>query len=151
MSYEAEDVEQHLVCALPSAELASRRKEVQEFVERAQSIMSIPYGLQFVFPNTNEIAHALVDFILFEQKCCAAVSYELQSIPPHGEIVLQLHASGTLLASLHNLYLGASGAPTTTGEISNGVDTAFHSPKCPPHYSPAVPVKRMKAAGEPPK
>lgn len=50
--------------------------------------------------------HALADFILFEQKCCSAVSYELQSAPPHRDLVLQLHASGELLASLQALYLG---------------------------------------------
>lgn len=110
MNHENQATSGLLVCTLPSAEFRSRRIEVQEFVERARSVVSIPNGLRFVFPNTKEIAHALVDFILFEQKCCAAVTYELQSPPPHTDLVLELHASGGLFASLQALYLGRAAA-----------------------------------------
>lgn len=106
MSDTKEAAHKPLVCTLPSPEFAARRMEVHEFVDRASSVVPTPTGLQFVFRNTSDAMHALADFILFEQKCCNAVSYELQSVPPHTDLVLQLHASGELLASLRALYLG---------------------------------------------
>lgn len=121
MSHAEETTSKLLVCTLPSTEFAKRRIEVQGFVERASSVEATSTGLRFVFRNTNETAHALVDFILLEQKCCSAVSYELQSLPPHTDIILQLHASGELLASLQALYLDAHGQTGTQASANQNV------------------------------
>ena len=59
----------------------------------------------FTFKNTDEIAHALVDFIRFEQQCCGTITYELRAEPPHTELALQLRAPADLVASLQKFYL----------------------------------------------
>lgn len=116
MSDAEQIIRKPLVCTLPSTEFATRRMEVQKFVERATSVTPTSTGLRFVFRNTNEIMHALADFILFEQKCCGAVSYELQSVPPHTDLVLQLHAPEELFASLQAVYLRDRDQDRHTGD-----------------------------------
>lgn len=97
--------EDFLACALPSSELAPRRAEIQRLIDQAGSVAAISDGVLFVFQNTDEVAHALVDFIRFEQQCCSAITYDIRSQPPHAELILQLHAPATLVASLRKFYL----------------------------------------------
>ena len=94
-----------LACTLPSPELASRRAEIQRLIEQAASVAASSDGVMFTFQNTDEIAHALMDFIRFEQQCCGAITYEIRSEPPHTEFILQLHALATLVASIQEFYL----------------------------------------------
>jgi len=39
----------------------------------------------FTFQNTDETAHALLDFIRFEQQCCGAIAYETSCVNLGGE------------------------------------------------------------------
>src|ERR1700691_3162122 len=83
MASEPATSEGFFVCTLPSPELASRRAEIQRLIEHAGSVTARPDGVLFTFPNADGIAHALLDFIRFEQQCCGAITYELRSVPPH--------------------------------------------------------------------
>lgn len=94
-----------LICALPSPELAPRRAEIQRLIQHAGSVVARPDGVLFMFQNTDDIAHALLDFIRFEQQCCGAITYELRSEPPHTELALQLCAPTALVTSVQNFYL----------------------------------------------
>jgi hypothetical protein len=94
-----------LVCNLPSPELASRRGEIQRLIEHAGSVVARPDGVLFTFQNTDEIAHALLDFIRFEQKCCAAITYELRAEPPRSELAFRLRAPAALVTSVQKFYL----------------------------------------------
>jgi hypothetical protein len=105
MTSESATDEGFLVCTLPSPELASRRAEIQRLIEHAGSVVARPDGVLFTFKNTDEIAHALVDFIRFEQQCCGAVTYELRAEPPHKVLALQLRAPAALVASVQKFYL----------------------------------------------
>lgn len=93
-----------LLCALPSPELALRRAEIQTLVEQSGAIGSTPDGVLIKFPNSNEIAHALVDFVRFEQQCCSEIIYELRSEPPHTELVLQLRAPAAMVSLVQEFY-----------------------------------------------
>jgi hypothetical protein len=97
--------EDFLVCNLASPELASRRAEIQRLIEHAGLVAARPDGLLFTFQNTDEIAHALVDFIRFEQQCCGSITYELRAEPPHRELALQLRAPAALVTSVQKFYL----------------------------------------------
>jgi hypothetical protein len=97
--------EDFLVCTLPSPELASRRAEIQRLIEPASSVVVRPDGVLFTFQNTDEIAHALLDFIRFEQQCCGAITYELRAEPPHTELALQLRAPAALVRRVQKFYL----------------------------------------------
>ena len=105
MTSESATSEGFLVCTLPSPELASRRAEIQRLIEHVGAVVARPDGVLFTFQNTDEIAHALLNFIRFEQQCCAAITYELRAEPPHTEIVLQLRAPAALIASVQRFYL----------------------------------------------
>jgi hypothetical protein len=91
-------------CSLPSPELAARRVEIQGFIEGATSVASTPDGVLFAFANTVETAHALVDFILFEQQCCSSITYELRSEPRHSHFTLQLRAPADQVVELQKIY-----------------------------------------------
>jgi hypothetical protein len=105
MSSESATNEGFLACTLPSPELASRRAEIQKLIEEAGSVVAKPDGVLFTFQNTDETAHALLDFIRFEQRCCGAIAYELRAEPPHAGLALQLHAPAALVASVQEFYL----------------------------------------------
>jgi hypothetical protein len=92
------------VCSLPSPELTARRVEIQGFIEQATSVVSRPDGVLFAFANSVETAHALVDFILFEQQCCSSITYELRSEPRHSHFTLQLRAPADQVAELQKIY-----------------------------------------------
>jgi MerC mercury resistance protein len=92
------------VCSLPSPELTARRAEIQGFIEEATSVVSRPDGVLFAFANTVETAHALVDFILFEQQCCSSITYELRSEPRHSHFTLQLRAPADQVLELQKIY-----------------------------------------------
>jgi len=102
-----------LVCTLPSPQLASRRAEIQRLMEQAGSIASAPDGVLFTFPNTDEIAHALVDFVRFEQQCCSAITYELRSEPPHAVLVLQLRAPTSHVLLIQEFYQSGKRSSTS--------------------------------------
>ena len=124
MSHVGETTSALPLCALSDAEFENRRKELHGFIEQARSVTPTSTGLRFVFCNTHKNAHSLVDFILFEQKCCSAVSYELQALPPHTDLVLQLHASGEALASLQALYRGALRTSGIAAEVEENRENA---------------------------
>jgi hypothetical protein len=105
MASEPATSEEFLVCTLPSSDLASRRAEIQRLIEHAGSVAARPDGVLFTFPNADGIAHALLDFIRFEQQCCGAITYELRSVPPHTELALQLRAPAALVTSVQKFYL----------------------------------------------
>jgi hypothetical protein len=108
--------EEFLLCALPSPELASRRAEIQRLIEHASSVVARPDGVLFTFQNTDEIAHALLDFIRFERQCCGAITYELRAEPPHTELALQLRAPAALVTSVQKFYLTSE--PAANDEIA---------------------------------
>jgi hypothetical protein len=92
------------VCSLPTPELTARRAEIQGFIEQATSVVSRPDGVLFAFENSVETAHALVDFILFEQQCCSSITYELRSEPRHSHFALQLRAPADQVVELQKIY-----------------------------------------------
>ena len=104
MDDDPETNQDFLICTLPSPELASRRAEIQRLMEQSGAISSTSDGVLVTFPNTNEIAHALVDFVRFEQQCCSAITYELRSEPPHADLVLQLRAPTAMVSVVQGFY-----------------------------------------------
>ena len=56
------------------------------------------------FPEAEEIARTLLDFVLAERRCCPHFTYELCFVPDHRGITLRMRASGAYLTSLKALY-----------------------------------------------
>jgi hypothetical protein len=104
MSNDSGRTDVSFVCSLPSPGLTARRAEIQGFIEQATSVVSRPDGVMFAFANTVKTAHALVDFILFEQQCCSSITYELRSEPRHSHFTLRLRAPADQVGELQKIY-----------------------------------------------
>jgi hypothetical protein len=82
-----------VACTLTEAELRSRGDIVTPLFARAEEVCELEDGYAFRFPATPENAAELLDFALFESRCCAFLSYELIFDPGHGPLWLQLRGS----------------------------------------------------------
>lgn len=96
-----------MICTLPAPELRERRKEIQSYLDAAASIARLPDGVELSFAASPQLAHALIDFILFERACCRSLTYELRSGPDHSRLTLRLTAPAADVESLHAMYLPA--------------------------------------------
>jgi hypothetical protein len=94
-----------LMCSLPAPEFAARRAEIKRYIEQADAVVPRRDGVLFSFKNTTETAHALIDFILFEQRCCSSITYELRSEPEHSHFFLRLRAPLAQVEALQAIYL----------------------------------------------
>ena len=84
-----------LACALPEGEAGERRAEVGRLFARAERRFETEDGAELEYPGDDETARALLDFVLFERRCCAQLAYELRFIPEHGAVRLRISGSGS--------------------------------------------------------
>lgn len=82
-----------VACTLTDAEKQSRGDTVRPVFARAEEVCELDDGYAFRFPATPENAADLLDFALFERRCCAFLSYELIFDPGDGPLWLQLRGS----------------------------------------------------------
>lgn len=80
-----------IVCKLTNGELAAQRQNVlSDLWSRVEARQEFADGYAFRFPNTDDIARQLLDFILVERQCCAFFQIELVFSPENGPIWLHL-------------------------------------------------------------
>ena len=96
-----------MICTLPAPEFRQRRVEIQSYLDAAAAITRLPDGVELSFAPSPELAHSLIDFILFERACCRSLTYELRSEPDHSRLTLRLTAPAADVKSLHAMYLPA--------------------------------------------
>ncbi len=96
-----------MICSLPPAELRERRAEIQTFLQQATQVAPLSGGVEMEFPATSEIAHALIDFMLFERVCCSSLTYELCSQPDRASLTLRLTGPAKQVEALRSLFLPA--------------------------------------------
>jgi hypothetical protein len=97
-------MEKPIVCTLPEGALAQRRLEIHALFERRTALTHHPDGLELQWLFSDETAHTLLDFILFERACCQTFTYELIASPPHDRITLRLRAPVEQVEALQALY-----------------------------------------------
>jgi hypothetical protein len=93
-----------LVCALPEGERAQRRGEIQTLLQSRTAFTRHADGVELEWRFSEETAHSLLDFMLFERTCCNTFTYELGSAPPHDRITLRMRASPEQVEALQALY-----------------------------------------------
>jgi hypothetical protein len=93
-----------LVCALPEGDRAQRRIEVQSLLQSRTAFTRHPDGVELEWEFSEETARGLLDFILFERRCCETFTYELRFAPPHNRITLRMRASTGQVEALQALY-----------------------------------------------
>jgi hypothetical protein len=93
-----------IVCALPEAERAQRRAEIQSLLQQRTAFTYHADGIDLEWPFSEDTARTLLDFILFERLCCQTFSYELGFPPPHNTIHLRMRAYTEQVEALQALY-----------------------------------------------
>jgi hypothetical protein len=104
-----------LLCSLPAPELRERRAEIQAFLEQATRVARLADGVEVEFTASNEVAHALTDFILFERVCCSSITYELRSQPERSGLILRLTGPAEQIDSLRAIFLPGARAGVRYG------------------------------------
>jgi hypothetical protein len=93
-----------LVCALPEGDRAQRRVEIQGLLQKRTAVSLHADGVELVWEFSVEIAHSLLEFVLFERTCCKSFSYELGFAPPQTRVTLRMRASAEQVEALQALY-----------------------------------------------
>jgi hypothetical protein len=93
-----------LVCALPEGDRAQRRSEIQILLQNRTALTRHADGVELEWGFSEETARGLLDFILFERRCCKTFTYELRFTPPHNQVTLRMRASAEQVEALQALY-----------------------------------------------
>lgn len=87
-----------LGCTLPPEGVDRRRVASAELFRQARSAEPIATGVRLAYAGADETARALLDFVLFERRCCGRLRYTLRFEPgpggAHDTIVLELEGNG---------------------------------------------------------
>ena len=82
-----------VACTLTEAEQRERGEDIRPLLSTTDEVCELDDGYAFRFPATTETATALLDFALFERRCCAFLSFELLFEPGQGPLWLQIRGS----------------------------------------------------------
>lgn len=83
-----------LACSLPEDALRERMAEVRGLLARATERRALDDGALLRFPAGDDAARLLLDFVLFERRCCSALTFELVFEPPHDAVALRVRGGG---------------------------------------------------------
>ncbi len=98
-----------LVCNLPIDAQAVRRVDVFAVLALALNARSLADGVEFSFPNTDDVASSIFDLVIAERNCCPQFDYEILFEPDHGPLHLRVKACAELVKPLKTLYIGLAG------------------------------------------
>jgi len=83
-----------LACDLPAEAFARRAMDTTQLFDESRSRRALADGAELEFAGDDEVARALLDFVLAERRCCASLSYELAFVPDHSSVRLTLRGRG---------------------------------------------------------
>jgi hypothetical protein len=84
-------LETPFACQLTGQAFAARRQEILDILlPQVKEGQALPDGYAFRFPNSEEVARQLLDFILAERQCCPFLQMELIFAPDSGPTWLHL-------------------------------------------------------------
>jgi hypothetical protein len=81
-----------IVCTLSNEERAQRADEVTDLLGDALEVRDLQNGFAFRFPGSEDWAVRLLDYIVFERRCCRFFTFELVFEPDLG--ATWLHVCG---------------------------------------------------------
>ncbi len=105
-----------LACTLPEGEAGQRRLEVGKLFAQPVRTTTIPDGVELEYASDDVTARALYDFVMFERRCCAQLSYELRFDTPHRAIQLRISGAPELVSSIRAF----AGMPNESSSGSRG-------------------------------
>jgi hypothetical protein len=95
------DVLTTLSCSLPPSGADRRRIETATLFGNAVHCEWIEDGARLRFDASEQMARAVLDFVLVERECCAQLSYDIVAKPPHDHIALVLRGPAELRDAIH--------------------------------------------------
>lgn len=90
-----------LSCTLPPADAAERRGATTRLFDKAIRCEWTSTGARVMFHGSTEMAQAVMQFVLVERVCCAELTYEVESMPPHDHIALTMRGPQDLRDGIH--------------------------------------------------
>ncbi len=83
-----------IACLLPNYEQAKRRERItNDFLKGAEDIRELRDGFSFRYPGTDEWISKILEFIMFERKCCPFFTFELLFASNTGPVYLHIRGS----------------------------------------------------------
>jgi hypothetical protein len=79
-----------LSCSLPAADADTRRVSTANLFDKAIRCDWTPDGARVLFHGSTEMAQAVMEFVLVERTCCADLTYQIETMPPHDHVALVL-------------------------------------------------------------
>jgi len=95
-----------LACTLPTADLPRRAGETRALFARAIDVQPTADGATLVFSGDDATARALLELVLAERRCCAALTFELRSAPDHSTTALRISGGERHAAAIHAWVAG---------------------------------------------
>ena len=92
-----------LACTLSESELVTRAEEVSELFKGVQQVDELTDGYALRFPGSATWADRLLQFIIFERKCCPFFTFALVFEPQQGPIWLHLRGSEGVKAIIEEM------------------------------------------------
>ena len=77
-----------LSCSLPPADVDGRRMTTAQLFGKAIRCDWTDDGARVLFHGSTEMGQAVMDFVLVERTCCAELTYQVETMPPHDHIAL---------------------------------------------------------------
>ncbi len=88
-----------LACSLSAEQLQERGREViNPLFQQVKEVVELSNGYGFAFPASDEIVHALIDFVVSERACCPFFTFTLRFAPPHEIVWLSISGEGEIKA-----------------------------------------------------
>ena len=99
-----------LACKLPDEDFDRRRVEAGALFASALRIAAIDGGVELAFAADDDSARSLLDFVLYERRCCPTLSYALAFEKGHDEIKLVLRGARGLVELVESWRSSGTGA-----------------------------------------
>ena len=96
------------VCALSPLDREGRYASVGAILRQATALLEEDKGIRIEWGGSDEIAAALLAFVLAERRCCGRFSYEISFAPGRASTALRIRAALEEVASLKAIYLGCA-------------------------------------------
>ncbi len=82
-----------IACESTEAESAQREPLLTQLLGQTEDTRELADGYAFAFPNTEEMAHQLLAFILLERRCCPFFQMEMVFLPHEALLWLNIRGS----------------------------------------------------------
>ena len=82
-----------IACELTEIEVAQRQTLLAQLLGNTEDTRELADGYAFSFPNTEEMAHQLLAFILLERRCCPFFQMEILFMPHDAPLWLNIRGS----------------------------------------------------------